>query len=99
MDFLSILSYLLINIILPIAAISALIFLSMVLNNSAQAIKRFDSIADDIEHKLKILNGPLEAIVNIQDTFKSFGLFIKSIGKTVNDFSNLEKEEKKDEDR
>ena len=85
MDALAIISFVVVNILLPAALIVVLIFLAIVFKNSGQAIKRFDSIADDIEYKLKLLNAPLEAIINFQETFKNFGAFISSVKKTIVD--------------
>lgn len=82
MDFLSVLSYLLIYIILPLAGIAALITLAMVFNNSAKSIK---VLTDDVEYKLKVLNKPIEAIVNINETIGGLVNFFKSLKKTIED--------------
>jgi cell shape-determining protein MreC len=86
MDFLEVLSFVLVNIILPSAGIFALIYLAVLFHHSAKSVQ---VITDDIEFKLKAFNRPIEAIINITDTIDSLTKFIKSL-KTL-------KEEKKDE--
>ncbi|MDF9867290.1 uncharacterized protein YoxC [Bacilli bacterium PM5-3] len=83
MEFLSILSYLLIYIILPIAGIVALIFLAILFNNSAQTIKKFDDIADDISKRLKVVDNLIDTIVNFKKSFVSLADFFKSFKETA----------------
>ena len=83
MDTLSVISYVIVNILLPTALIVVLIYLAIILKNSGAVVKKFDGIADDLEHKLKLLNAPFEAIVSIGEKAHKVGDFFHSIKKAL----------------
>ncbi len=75
-------SFFLINILLPIAGIVALVFLSIVFYNIIITIKGVHPLIDDVSYKMNVLNIPLNAIVKVNDSWNNFGKkFSKSYSK------------------
>lgn len=71
--------FFLINILLPIAGIVALVFLSIVFYNIITVIKGLHPLLDDVAYKMDVLNIPLGAIVAIND---KWGVVGKNISKS-----------------
>ena len=69
MDFLQILSFLLIYICLPVAGIFALVYLVLLLRQTISTMKRFDALATNIEEKIALLEGPIEAVGRIHEHY------------------------------
>lgn len=76
MEFLEILSFLLIRILLPLAAIVALVYLSLLFVQTINTLKRTNEVmgkaedlVEEIEKRVEMLDGPIEAITNIYETY------------------------------
>lgn len=83
MSFLEVLSFLLIYILIPIAGIVALVFLSILLHQASQTLKTYDKVGKDLEEKLDVLQGPVEAIGDIKGGYdRVMGIF-SSFGNSI----------------
>jgi hypothetical protein len=80
MSFLEVLSFLLIYILIPIAAIVALVFLTIFLYQATQTLKTYDKVGRDLEDKLAILQGPVEVVSGIKSGYDSVISTFSSIG-------------------
>lgn len=69
MDFLEALSYLLINIILPISIISVIVLLFTLFRQLLILVNNITIISKDIEHKLELLEGPVNSINSINNKY------------------------------
>lgn len=67
MDFLQTLSFLLIYIVLPASVIALVVYLIFLVKQITVSTKNMDKITTDLEHKLAMLDEPVEAVVNIFD--------------------------------
>ncbi|MEG0283727.1 MAG: hypothetical protein RR543_04820 [Erysipelotrichales bacterium] len=72
MDFITILSFVIIRLVLPIAAIVALIYLTLLLKQLIVTTKKLDNLSVDLEHKLSRLDEPIDTVVSIADGFNKF---------------------------
>lgn len=62
-------SFFIIYILLPIAGIVALVFVSILLYNIVIVVKKVHPIIDDVNHKLDVLNIPVDAIVKVNNSW------------------------------
>lgn len=72
MDFLHTLSYLLINIIIPLSIISILVLLVILIRHLLILIANLNVVSKDIEHKLELLSGPVETMSSVNNKYISF---------------------------
>ncbi|MDL2211793.1 hypothetical protein LJB88_02835 [Erysipelotrichaceae bacterium OttesenSCG-928-M19] len=97
MEFLRILSYLLIYICLPAVGIATLVYFIMLLKQMTGTMKKVDSLADNVEHKLELLEGPIDTIVNVHENYlravSSVGAALSAVTMFVNR-KNKKKEKK-----
>lgn len=75
MEFFEILSFLLIYVLLPASGIALVVYLILLVKQMTSSLKSMDKITTDLEHKLALLDEPIENIVNISDTIiKAWGV-------------------------
>ncbi|MGL4382979.1 MAG: hypothetical protein ACRCTA_04615, partial [Bacilli bacterium] len=84
MSFFEALSYILINLVIPIAVIVALVWLTLVLIELRTTTKKFNKIADEIESKLDLLDGPINSILLLKDSVDSIINSLKTMADTIN---------------
>jgi hypothetical protein len=83
MDFMQVLSFLLIYILIPIAVIVAIVFLIILLHQATLTLKTYDKVGKDLEVKLDVLQGPVDAIGDLKGGYdRVMGIF-SSFGNTL----------------
>lgn len=91
MEFLQILSYIIIYICLPVTGIATLVYLIILLKQITSSMKRIDTIADDVEKKLDLLQGPIDTIVDIHTNYLKAISAVSATMSTLSAFINRKK--------
>lgn len=90
------LSFALIKIVLPLAAIAALVFLCILLYQVIQTVKKANYMVDDVNDKISIFNPIFDGIANLEASYSGVGSFLSGVAVSA---SRARKNKKKREER
>lgn len=95
MEFMEMLSYLLIRILLPLSIVVAFVFLTILTQQLIELLKSVKVISEDVEYKLDLLKEPVDTIVSINKNYKKFLVTFIGIYTTYRNIFKRNKTKKK----
>lgn len=72
MEFLNTLSYLLINVLLPLSIVVVLVFLAILIYHLIILMKSVKIITDDVEYKLELLKEPVGTLASVNQNYLKY---------------------------
>ncbi|MDF9867213.1 hypothetical protein OKW22_000775 [Bacilli bacterium PM5-3] len=87
MGFFQILSYLIIYICLPVTIIATLVYLILLFKQLTVTVKKVDALSTNIEQKMELLEGPIETIVNINNSYLQVISAFSAVATTIGAFA------------
>jgi len=72
-------SFALVRIILPIAGIASLVFLSILLYQTIITVKKVNETIDDVNDKVAIVNPIFDGIANFEASYQGVGSFVSGL--------------------
>jgi len=72
-------SFALVRIILPIAGIASLVFLSILLYQTIITVKKVNATIDDVNDKISVVNPIFDGIANFEASYQGVGSFVSGL--------------------